>query len=221
MNNLYKLLQILKNIFSKLLKDSGDRLLDIKREGEALISDLDGDIVSMRSRLELAMVEVQRSKDRITKQKRVVGWLESSAREAVKVGNDTEALRLLSQVEVTESVVNAHQATVDTLQPLIEEQTVRLNQMIGEKQVLVAEIHKLDLEEKAYQARAKLLGGNVESRSINLNTLRERVNNAKYVVQAKEDLKDKVVDLTPKSEISVLSTVSAQEKLEQLKKEVA
>lgn len=93
----------------------------------------------------------------------------------------------------------------------------KLNKMVSEKQLLKAEITRLDLEERAYKAQAKLLGGANVKEVIDLNALRERVNKARATCEAKEILKDQIVDTSNNTLQTPTSNVSVQQRLEALK----
>lgn len=197
-----------------------DQLVDIKREGNALVSKLERDIGSLHSRIVDAQKEVQLSKYKIKENKGFIVKHTQVAELAVKQGNDEDAVQALSRVEGLELISNTHQQTVDILQPIIDQQIQHVNKMQSEKQLLKAEITRLDLEEKAYKMKAQLLGSDGGVQGVDLNYLRDRVNKARATCEAKEIVNSQIH--TEHMEVSNTSPTSSsvQDRLEALKASV-
>lgn len=219
MSWLKKLFTVSTNVVNEKMENVTESLVDIKREGNALIIKLEKDINSLHSRVVDAQKEVQLSKFEISKNSDLISKHEEVARKAVKDGNDEDAVNALSRVEGLEMISKTHQQTVDILQPIIDQQIEHINKMVSEKQLLKAEITRLDLEERQYKLRLSLMGSEAKTSSgIDINYLRQRVNNARATCEAKEIVSAKV-SLT-EVEHSPVTTTSVQSRLEALKKEV-
>ena len=220
MSWLSKLFTVATNSVNEKMEKVTESLVDIKREGNSLISQLDKDINSLHSRVVDAQKEIQLSKFEISKNAELIHNHTEVAKRAVKAGNDEDATHALSRVEGLEMISKTHQQTVDILQPIVDQQIEHINKMVSEKQLLKAEITRLDLEERQYKLRASLLGSNgVEKGGIDINYLRERVTNARATCEAKEIVSSKV---TSSQVDNVQATpINVKSRLEALKEELA
>lgn len=222
MSWLKKLFTVSTNSVNQTMNNAVESLVDIKREGNALISQLDRDINSLHSRVVEAQREIQLSSFEISKNAELIYNHTEVAKLAIKAGNDEDATYSLSRVEGLEMVSKTHQQTIDILQPIVDQQIEHINKMVSEKQLLKAEITRLDLEERQYKLRASLLGntGNsgVEKGGIDINYLRERVMNARATCEAKEIVASKVTSTQVDNVQATPSNVKSR--LEALKEEV-
>lgn len=220
MSWLSKLFTVTTNSVNEKMEKVTESLVDIKREGNSLIAQLDKDINSLHSRVVDAQKEIQLSKFEISKNAELIHNHTETAKRAVKAGNDEDATNALSRVEGLEMISKTHQQTVDILQPIVDQQIEHINKMVSEKQLLKAEITRLDLEERQYKLRASLLGSNgVEKGGININYLRERVTNARTTCEAKEIVASKVTSSQVDNVQATPSNVKSR--LEALKEELA
>lgn len=217
-----KLFTVSTNAVNEVMNNATESLVDIKREGNALISKLDKDINHLHSRVVEAQKEIQLSKFEIEKNNSLIFNHNEVAKRAVKVGNDEDAVNALSRVEGLELISNTHQQTINILQPIVDQQIEHINKMVSEKQLLKAEITRLDLEERQYKLRASLLGdkgiSGTERGGIDINYLRERVNNARATCEAKEIVTSKVTPVTLND--APVTTANVQSRLQALKEEI-
>lgn len=214
-----KLFTVTTNSVNEKLTNVTESLIDIKREGNALISQLDKDINSLRDRVVEAQKEIQLSTFELSRNEELVNVHTKAARHAVKAGNDEDATTALSRVEGLEMISKTHQQTIDILQPIVDQQINHINKMVSEKQLLKAEITRLDLEERQYKLRASLLGGGVDDGKggIDINYLRDRVTNARAACEAKEIVTSK---LSENVVVEATQSSSVQSRLEALKEEI-
>lgn len=220
MSWLSKLFTVTTNSVNEKMEKVTESLVDIKREGNSLIAKLDKDINSLHSRVVDAQKEIQLSKFEISKNAELIYNHTETAKRAVKAGNDEDATNSLSRVEGLEMISKTHQQTVDILQPIVDQQIEHINKMVSEKQLLKAEITRLDLEERQYKLRASLLGSKgVEKGGIDINYLRERVTNARATCEAKEIVSSKVTSSQVDNVQATPSNVKSR--LEALKEELA
>lgn len=219
MSWLKKLFTVSTNSVNQTMNNAVESLVDIKREGNALISQLDKDINSLHSRVVEAQKEIQLSTFEISKNVELIYNHTETAKRAIKAGNDEDATHALSRVEGLEMISKTHQQTIDILQPIVDQQIEHINKMVSEKQLLKAEITRLDLEERQYKLRASLLGNTgVEKGGIDINYLRERVMNARATCEAKEIVASKVTSTQVDNVQATPSNVKSR--LEALKDEV-
>lgn len=216
---LTKLFTVGKNSVNAKMNDVVENMIDIKREGNGIILALDKEIKELHLRVEEAQINVQQSKHNINQQQSILDTLNASAVQAVKAKDDIGATSLLARAESVELLINTYKQSTLTIEPIIQSQITRLNKMVVEKELLGNEIARLDLEERDYKARAKLLGGADTKDSIDLNFLRERVNKARATCEAREILKDQIVDTSSDTLQTSTSNVSVQQKLEALKEQ--
>jgi phage shock protein A len=211
-----KLFTVGTNVVNEKMESVTESLVDIKREGNGLIKQLDNDIKALHSRVVDAQKEVQLSQYEICKNLELIANLERVALKAVQSNNDEDAVQALSRVEGLELISKTHQQTIDILQPIIDQQIEHIKKMVSEQQLLKAEITRLDLEERQYKIRAKLIGDNVVDKGgVDINYLRERVNKARATCEAKEIINSKVsLEVTPE----VTTSESVNKRLEDLKK---
>lgn len=197
MSWLTKLFTVSANSVNETMKNVTESLVDIKREGNALIAQMDKDINLLHSRVVDAQKEIQLSKFEINKNTDLIDKHDMTAKRAVLAGNDEDAINSLSRIEGLEMISKTHQKTVDILQPIVDQQIERINKMVSEKQLLKTEITRLDLEERQYKLQEKLLGGFGASSNggIDINYLHERVNNARATCEAKEIVASKVTSV--------------------------
>lgn len=220
MSWLKKLFTVSTNSVNQTMNNAVESLVDIKREGNALISQLDKDINSLHSRVVEAQKEIQLSSFEISKNVELIYNHTETAKRAVKAGNDEDATHALSRVEGLEMISKTHQQTIDILQPIVDQQIEHINKMVSEKQLLKAEITRLDLEERQYKLRASLLGNTgVEKGGIDINYLRERVMNVRATCEAKEIVASKVTSTQVDNVQATPSNVKSR--LEALKEELA
>ena len=217
-----KLFTVSSNAVNEVMNNATESLVDIKREGNALISQLDKDINQLHSRIVEAQKDIQLSKFEIEKNNSLIYNHNEVAKRAVKAGNDEDAVNALSRVEGLELISSTHQQTINILQPIVDQQIEHINKMVSEKQLLKAEITRLDLEERQYKLRASLLGdkgvNGAERGGIDINYLRERVNNARATCEAKEIVASKV---TPATINDVpITAANVQSRLQALKEEI-
>ena len=219
MSWLKKLFTVTTNTVNEAMENKVESLVDIRREGNALISKLDKDIKLLHSRVIDAQKEVQLSKFEISKNVHLIYNHIEVAKKAVLAENDEDATNALSRVEGLEMISKTHQQTIDILEPIIEQQIMYINKMVSEKQLLSAEIKRLDLEERQYKIRASLLGntGDVNG-GIDIQYLRDRVNNARATCEAKEIVSTKVT--ISEKELPVATPSNVTSRLEALKAEV-
>ncbi len=219
MSWLKKLFAVSTNSVNETMKNVTESLIDIKREGNSLISQLEKDINSLHSRVVDAQKEIQLSKFEIDKNSDLIYRHNEVAKKAVQAGNDEDATNALSRIEGLEMISKTHQQTIDILQPIVDQQIEHINKMVSEKQLLKAEITRLDLEERQYKLRSQLLGTTGgEKGGIDINYLRERVNNARATCEAKEIVASKVTS----SNLEDVPTTSnnVQSRLQALKEEL-
>lgn len=219
MSWLSKLFTVTTNSVNEKMEKVTDSLVDVKREGTALITKLEKDISSLHSRVVEAQKEIQLSQHEIKKNADLISNHNVVAEKAVKDGNDEDAIHALSRVEGLELISKTHQQTIDILQPIVNQQIEHINKMVSEKQLLKAEITRLDLEERQYKLRASLVGGSSEEKGgIDINYLRERVANARATCEAKEIVSSKVMSTTFENVVTTPDNVKA--KLEAMKAEL-
>lgn len=188
----FKLFQIGKNVVEEKVEKVVDSVVDIKREGGALIKKLDNNINELTSRATEAQEAVQKNKAKIESNQYIIDQSQRVAKQAVSIGNDEEALKFLSKVDRLESLNETLTKSNDQLQPVIDKIVESITSMEEEKEALKTEIDKLDLEEKNYKLLLKLKGGDVGSNAFNIDDLRNRVTQAKCKLEAKDIIDDKL-----------------------------
>lgn len=195
-----------------------DSLVDVRREGKGIVRAIDENIKTLTVRVEEAQVEVCLAHQKIAESKKEVLALEKVAKLAVDKGNDDDALNALTRIENHELLIESHNLTITSLQPIIDAQLANITTMSTERTQINNEILRLDIEEKAYKARLKLLGGEAGEMAFNISDLRERVQRVKAKVEAKEMISTaKGQDLVQKYEVNAVRT-SVQDRLNDLKK---
>lgn len=218
-----KLFTVGTNVVNEKMEEVTHSIVDIKREGNALIQKLDKDINTLHTRIVDAQKEIQLSKHEVNINKGSISTFNHVAKQAVNNGNDEDAINALSRVEGLEMIVKTHEDTINILQPIVDSQITHVNKLVSEKQLLKAEITRLDLEERQYKLRAKLVGdnSNVSTGGIDINYLRDRVNTARATCEAKEIVNSKVlkVDITDVQNNRV-TTSTVEQRLADLKAKV-
>lgn len=220
MKFLKKLSAIVSNSFNEAGNKAVEKLVDIRREGNAIIIQLDSNIKDIESRVEDAQVDVCLAKSNIQENNIRIEAMNTTAKLAVEAGNDKDALAALSHVENLEMMNTSHQSTVDTLEPIIKEQLANIRTLKFERNQLQSEITRMDIEEKAYKSKLQLLGGQAGEMAFNVDDLRDRVKRIKAQVEAKQIVKhNSAENLEQKYNVSnkLSGTLSATERLEALK----
>lgn len=219
MSWLSKLFSVSANVVNEKAEKALDSIVDIKREGGAIIRQIDNKASKLRKSVEEAKQQVQLNKDEISSLNKQVIAMNQVARNAVSRGEDTEAAQALGRVELFEATIESLQASNDILEPVIEQQLNYIQTLQAEKRSLEVEIQRMDMEEKSYKLRAQMLGGSEGDFGYNIDDLRNRVKKAKPSVEAKEIISEKLgEDLIKKYSDQPKPSVEA--KLDALKQEL-
>lgn len=189
---LFKLFQIGKNVVEEKVEKVVDSVVDIKREGGALINKLDKNINELTSRATKAQEAIQQNKSQVESNEYVITVSQRIAKKAVQEGNDEEALVALAKVDRLESINESLNKANAQLQPVVDKIVANIAVMEEEKEALKTEITKLDLEEKNYKLLLELKGGDMASNAFNIDDLRNRVTQAKCKLEAKEIIDEKL-----------------------------
>lgn len=192
---------------------------DIATQGKIIIKSIEKKEAEIVESLNEAQKLVCMSKNDIDELNAKIDVKNESAIAAVKIGDDNKATLLLNDIASLEIVRDSHVYTVSTLEPVIEKQVAYANTLKAQKQNLLADIKRMDVEEKAYKARAKLLGGNVDDCPFDIQQIRDRVKNARAAVESQEILNERLnvdldKDLTPTT-----ANVDVSVRLQQLKEQ--
>lgn len=185
MSWLSKLFSVSANVVNEKAEKALDSVVDIKREGGAIIRQIDNKASKLRKSVEEAQQQVQLNKDEIKSLNKQVGAMNQVARNAVSRGEDQEAAQALGRVELFEATIESLQASNDILEPVIGQQLNYIQTLQAEKRSLEVEIQRMDMEEKSYKLRAQMLGGSEGDFGYNIDDLRNRVKKAKASVEAK------------------------------------
>lgn len=219
MSWLSKLFSVSANVVNEKAEKALDSIVDIKREGGAIIRQIDNKASKLRKSVEEAQQQVQLNKDEIKSLNKQVGAMNQVARNAVSRGDDQEAAQALGRVELFEATIESLQASNDILEPVIEQQLNYIQTLQAEKRSLEVEIQRMDMEEKSYKLRAQMLGGSEGDFGYNIDDLRNRVKKAKASVEAKEIISEKLGEELIKK-YSDQPKPSVEAKLEALKQEL-
>lgn len=218
MNWFTKLFTVSKNSVNEKMEKVTENLVDIKREGNALVAQLDKDVKVLHTRIVEAQTEVQKSKYEVTNNLNSIKTFKIVARKALEQGREDDATNALSRVDGLEMINKTHQQTIDILQPIIDQQIEHVKRMQSEQNLLKAEITRLDLEEKAYKLKEKLMGGDKVSGGIDMQYLRDRVNKARATCEAKEIVNTQIFNEEAVKEAS--TSQSVQDRLQAMKDEM-
>ncbi|QEP53297.1 putative transcription regulation protein [Acinetobacter phage BS46] len=216
MSWLSKLLSVSSNVVTEKAEKVLDNVVDIKREGGAIIRKIDGKVTTLRTRLTEAQTQVQMNKDEIKTLNQQVSLMNETAARAVKAGNDEDAIQALNRVELFTETINSLQQSNNILEPVIAQQLNYIQTLEAEKRSLETEIRRMAIEEKAYNLRADMLGGVDGTFGYNIDDLRKRVQKAKASVEAKEIISEKLGENVEKKYESA-PRASIESKLEALK----
>lgn len=217
MNWFKKLFSIGVNSINDAGEKAVDSLIDVRREGNAIIRDIDTKIKQLDKSIEEAQVEVSLAKGKIEVAQKTINSLNLVVERAVEANSDEDALNALTRIETEELMIESYQLTVDSLEPLVKQQLDNVRNMNTERNQIHNEILRLDVEEKAYKTRLKLMGGDATDMKINVSDLRERVQRMKAKVEAKEVISTaKGEDLIKKYEVSGVRA-SVQDRLDAIK----
>lgn len=219
MSWLSKLFSVSANVVNETAEKALDSIVDIKREGGAIIRQIDNKASKLRKSVEEAQQQVQLNKDEIKSLNKQVAAMNQVARNAVSRGEDAEAAQALGRVELFEATIESLQASNDILEPVIEQQLNYIQTLQAEKRSLEAEIQRMDVEEKSYKLRAQMLGGSEGDFGYNIEDLRNRVKKAKAYVEAKEIISEKLGESLEKK-YSDQPKPSVEAKLDALKQEL-
>lgn len=216
MSWLSKLLSVSSNVVTEKAEKVLDNVVDIKREGGAIIRKIDGKVTTLRTRLTEAQTQVQMNKDEIKTLNQQITLMNETAAKAVKAGNDEDAIQALNRAELFVETIHSLQQSNDILEPVIKQQLGYIQTLQAEKRSLEAEIRRMDIEEKAYKLRADMLGGVDGTFGYNIDDLRKRVQKAKASVEAKEIISEQLGENVEKKYESA-PRASIESKLEALK----
>lgn len=218
------------NIFSKFfalgkhkLEEKAEQVIesaaDIATQGRIIIKSIEKKEAEIVESLNEAQKLVCSSKNDIDEINAKIDVKNESAIAAVKQGDDNKATLLLNDVSSLEIVRESHVYTVSSLEPIIEKQVAYVNTLKAQKQNLLADIKRMDVEEKAYKARAKLVGGSASDCPFDIQQIRDRVKNARATVESQEILNERLntdldKDLTPTT-----TSIDVSVRLQQLKEQ--
>lgn len=216
MSWLSKLLSVSSNVVTEKAEKVLDNVVDIKREGGAIIRKIDGKVTTLRTRLTEAQTQVQMNKDEIKTLNQQVALMNETATRAVKAGNDEDAIQALNRAELFTETINSLQQSNDILEPVISQQLNYIQTLEAEKRSLETDIRRMAIEENAYNLRADMLGGVDGTFGYNIDDLRKRVQKAKASVEAKEIISEKLGENVERKYESA-PRASIESKLEALK----
>jgi Phage shock protein A (IM30), suppresses sigma54-dependent transcription len=214
----FKLFQIGKNVVEEKIEKVVDSAVDIKREGGALIKQLEGQSKELKSRATKAQQAIQENKSKVEANNYVIEKATELARKQVSLGQDDEALKSLAKVDRLEKINETLNNSNAQLQPIVDKIINNVSSMEEEIQALKDEIDKLDLEEKNYKLMLELKGGDGTINAFSIEDLRARVTKAKCKLEAKEIIDEKLgndVDFVEKE----TAKLSVRDRLEALKAE--
>lgn len=212
-----KLFSVGKNTVVEAVETKLDSMVDIKREGSAIIKDIDSKVSTLKKRIEEAQTTVCSNKNEMVDLEAKIRALNDIAKRAVSNKSDDDAVQALNRVELHQLTLDSLQASNDILEPIIKQQVQYIHTLKAERNSLSAEIQRMDIEEKAYKLKAEMLGGNSGTFAYNIDDLRDRVKKAKASVEAKEIINKEFNDVVESKEVVKLSV---QDKLDSLKKDV-
>lgn len=212
-----KLFSVGKNTVVEAVETKLDSMVDIKREGNVIIKDIDSKVNTLKKRIEESQTTVCSNKNEMVDLEAKIRALNEVAKRAVVDRNDDDAVQALNRVELHQLTLDSLQASNDILEPIIKQQVQYIHTLKAERNSLSAEIQRMDIEEKAYKLKAEMLGGNSGTFAYNIDDLRDRVKKAKASVEAKEIINNEFNDIVETKEVVKLSV---QDKLDNLKKDV-
>ena len=217
--NLGKLFTIGKNKVDEKLDSVVANHLDIKREGNAMIKQLEKKAETLKSKVEQAMASINLNKAKVDQMKREVQTFDEAAERFVEKGDDDKARQMLLKSDMLGKTIVSLQKSIDELIPVIEDRKLYLHQLKADRDALSHELVRMDLEYETAKTKAEMMntegGVNV---TFNINDLRTRLETAKATVEAKESIAKEFNDTNvEKSMESSLAAISVEDRLQALK----
>lgn len=219
---LAKCFGVSRNIITEKVEKKLDSVVDIKREGQEIIKQLQKQEQDIKQRVEEAVQQVKGAESEIRVLEANVKDYENVATLATKKGNEKDAIEALQIVESKELLIASHKETVAILQPIITDQLNFCRSLEAQRIKLNAEITQMDIREKAYKAAATMVGGETNT-TFNIQELRERVLNAQTLLETKQFMQNELGSGNAeklKDKYSNVATLSVQERYKQLQAKV-
>lgn len=194
--------------------------VDISREGKAIVAKRKKDIENSQKSILESNTTVKKHENRIKRNEESLRDWNLIAEQAVKAGNDGDALKAVTQIEIIESENETLKSVVEDLKPLIAKRKAQLDQMEIDVFKIEHEIERLSILHESLKDREKATGkaeGSLTN-AFNVEDLRNIVDNAKARVEAKEELgSNDLQDLTKKYSST---QISAEDRLAKLKEKI-
>jgi len=223
MNWVFKLFVLIKNIINYFGGNLVNSMVDIRREGYAIINQIDKKINTIQARLVDAQTTVNLNQTEIASITYKKAEMEKVAAIALRRNQEADALEACVRIGLYEKTVESLKLSNSLLTPVINEQLEYTNSLKAERDNLKSEIQRLDIEEKAYKLRGELVGGITGSFKNNIEALRDRVKHAKAAVEAKGMVSsklDKNDQLLENKYLKEEKETSAQQRLEKIRQKI-
>lgn len=219
---LAKCFGVSRNIITEKVEKKLDSVVDIKREGQEIIEQLQKQESEIKRSIEDSVQEVKLAESNIKVLKSEVKDYEEAAIRATKKGDESDALKILTILETKEGSIKNFQFTIDLLQPIITEQLNFCRNIESQRIKLNAEIMQMDMREKAYKLAATMVGGDTNT-TFNIQELRDRVLKAQTLLETKQFMHNELGSGNAeklKDKYSNVATLSVQERYKQLQAKV-
>lgn len=219
---LTKCFGVSRNIITEKVEKKLDSVVDIKREGQEIIKQLQKQEQDIKQRVEEAVQQVKGAEAEVRLLQANVKDYENVATLATKKGNEKDAIEALQIVESKELLIASHKETVSILQPIITDQLNFCRSLEAQRIKLNAEITQMDIREKAYKYAATMVGGETNT-TFNIQELRERVLKAQTLLETKQFMQNELGSGNAeklKDKYSNVATLSVQERYKQLQAKV-
>lgn len=219
---LAKCFGVSRNIITEKVEKKLDSVVDIKREGQEIIKQLQKQEQDIKQRVEEAVQQVKGAESEIRVLEANVKDYENVATLATKKGNEKDAIEALQIVESKELLIASHKETVSILQPIITDQLNFCRSLEAQRIKLNAEITQMDIREKTYKYAATMVGGETNT-TFNIQELRDRVLKAQTLLETKQFMQNELGSGNAeklKDKYSNVATLSVQERYKQLQAKV-
>lgn len=219
---LAKCFGVSRNIINQKVEKKLDSVVDIKREGQEIIKQLQKQEQDIKQRVEEAVQQVKGAEAEVRLLEANVKDYENVATLATKKGNEKDAIEALQIVESKELLIASHKETVAILQPIITDQLKFCRSLEAQRIKLNAEITQMDIREKTYKYAATMVGGETNT-TFNIQELRDRVLKAQTLLETKQFMQNELGSGNAeklKDKYSNVATLSVQERYKQLQAKV-
>ncbi len=214
-------LQKLFKIGSNKINEQADKIvannLDMKREGNQMISQMTDRASKLEEKLKATMAQVNLNNEKAKKLRAEAKTFESAAIQFVGKGEDDKARKSLLRVEILEKTASTFEKSIAEIQPVIEDRKLFLHQVKADRDALRFEIERMDIEYEAAKLKAEMLGGDAKV-VFNIQDLRDRLESAKATATAAEEFKSEFGSTDQEDTLSQdVVSLSVEDRLAKLK----